>query len=310
MSLLFSTRFRYLAFCLSILWTTVAFAQEQLPSNFTTLAPYTDFAANQTVRQKHVIALPKSPYLLVYISKERTEDKDNWSMSPADGTVAKVFVYDSQQHQIDLPKTNHLNKILGADQFYNYKFCGGLGSFENWKVEGTKVVLQQSYAPASDGVECKTYLYYDGKIITATNSANPPSTTNTLGSEVGKERNKKNSEALQLLQNNKTAEAIKIWEELYQNIKQGSYAAEGKIDEYLNNLGFAYWKTKQYDKSEKILLECLQRFPNRHVLYINLGDLYRDMGKKAEAKKYYDKAVKSSLGRKQRKYAKSESKKL
>ncbi|MFY7787015.1 MAG: hypothetical protein ACOVQA_03990, partial [Thermoflexibacteraceae bacterium] len=202
MSLLFSTRFRYLAFCLSILWTTVAFAQEQLPSNFTTLAPYTDFAANQTVRQKHVIALPKSPYLLVYISKERTEDKDNWSMSPADGTVAKVFVYDSQQHQIDLPQTNHLNKILGADQFYNYKFCGGLGSFENWKVEGTKVVLQQSYAPASDGVECKTYLYYDGKIITATNSANPPGTTNTLGSEVGKERNKKNSEALQLLQNN------------------------------------------------------------------------------------------------------------
>ncbi len=310
MALLFSTHFRYVALFISLLWATTAFAQEQLPSNFTTLAPYIDFVANQKVQQKHVIALPKSHYLLVYVSKERTEDKDNWSMSPADGTVAKIFVYDTQQHQIDQNHTTHLNKVLGAEQFYNYQFCGGLGSFESWKVEGTKVALLQSYSPANDGVACKTYLYYDGKIITATNLANPPSTTNTLGSEVGKERNKKNAEALLLLQNNKATEAIKIWEELYQNIQQGSYAAEGKIDEYLNNLGFAYWKTKQYSKSEKILLECLQRFPNRHVLYINLGDLYRDMSKKAEAKKYYEKVATSSLSRKQKRYAKNQLKKL
>jgi lipopolysaccharide biosynthesis regulator YciM len=59
------------------------------------------------------------------------------------------------------------------------------------------------------------------------------------------------------------------------------------MDEILNNLGFAYYKIKDFRKSEKLLLECRKNFPNRAVVSLNLADLYRDDGQVSEAIKYY-----------------------
>jgi tetratricopeptide (TPR) repeat protein len=281
----------------------------ELPPNFSMLEPYKTFVAGKKTIKQMSIRLPQSDYLLIYIAIERTEDKAMWSVSPADGLVAKIFAYHSQKNTIDISATAHINKWLGADKYYQPNFCGGLGSLESWTIENNKVVLSQIYAPASEIIDCTDSIYYDGKNI-LTSKSPVIAATDGLAGMAGKERNKKNEEALKLLQNKKIAESIKIWKELYGYIKNGPYATEGKIDEYLNNLGFAYWKSKNYKESEKILLECKTRFPSRYVVYINLADLYRDTKNKAKAVEYYTKIKTTTLSDKQKKYAEEELKKL
>ncbi len=294
-----------LCFVLCNTWVVVA---QNLPANFANLPVYQVFTQNQKLLKQLQIRLPQSDFLLVYVSIERTTDKENWSISPADGIVAKLFAYHLKNQTIDTKQTDQLNKLLGADKFYFPNYCGGLGSFENWAVEGNKVALSQVYAPASEIIDCKNYIFFDGKNILVSNS--PAVATDGLAGMAGKERNQKNEQALKLLQTNKLSEAIKIWEELYGYIKNGNYATEGKIDEFMNNLGFAYWKAKRHKEAEKVLLECLTRFPSRHVLYINLGDLYRDMKNKEKAMTYYSKVKTSKLTDKQKKYAATEQTKL
>ncbi len=284
-----------------------------LPPEFVAAPSYKNFINGQKISKQAIIQLPQSIYGLVYISVLRIVDKDNWSVSPADGLVAKVFVYNQTTKQIDQKETDQLNRILGADKFYQPNFCGGLGSFENWAVEHKKVVLSQVYAPASEIIDCVTYIFFDGKNIIVSKSPNNNSTNSNnsgLAGMVGKERNQKNAQALQLLKEQKTTQAIRIWQELYGYIKNGPYSTEGNIDEYLNNLGFAYWKNKQYKEAEKVLLECQTRFPAREILLINLADLYRDMKNKPLAIQYYRQIKNSKLNATQKKYAETELKKL
>jgi tetratricopeptide (TPR) repeat protein len=299
----FGLIFLFLSLCSGL----VAMAQA-LPANFITNPLYQTFVNNQRLVKQLQLRLPQSDFLLLYTAIERTEDKEAWSISPADGTVAKIFAYHLKNQSIDAKQTESLNKQLGADRFYFPNFCGGLGSFENWQVETNKIVLTQVYAPASEIIDCKNYIYFDGKNILV--SKNLPNVSTGLAGNVAAERNQKNEQALKLLQSQKLNEAIKIWEELYGYIKNGSYATEGKIDEFMNNLGFAYWKAKRYKEAEKVLLECLTRFPKRHILFINLADLYRDMKNTKKAKEFYAKVKTSTLTDKQKKYATTESAKL
>jgi TolA-binding protein len=301
------TTFRFL-YCAIFLFIANFASSQNLPSNFASLPTYKNFVQSKKLLKHLQIQLPQSDFLLVYVAIERTEDKDSWSISPADSMVAKIFAYHQKTQTIDEKQTEILNKLLGADKFYFPNFCGGLGSFENWVIEGSKIVLAQVYAPASEIIDCKNYIFFDGKNILVSNSS--VVATNGLAGNVAEERNKKNEEALKLLQDKKQNEAIKVWEELYAYIKKGPYSTEGKIDEFMNNLGFVYWKAKKYKESEKVLLECLARFPKRHVLYINLADLYRDMKNKGKAREFYGKVKTSNLGAKQKKYAATERKKL
>jgi hypothetical protein len=300
----------FIYFCLSLSITFATIAQNVgLPPDLPVLAPYKTFVAGKKVIKQMAIRLPQSEFLLIYIGIERTEDKDMWSISPADATVAKIFVYHTQKHTIDVSATDHINKWLGADKFYQPNFCGGLGSLESWTVTNNKVVLSQTYAPASEIIDCTATIYFDGKNI-LTSKSPTVAATDGLAGIAAKERNQKNAEALKLLQAQKINEAIKIWQELYAYIKNGPYATEGKIDEFLNNLGFAYWKSKNYKEAEKILLECQTRFPTRYVVYVNLADVYRDMKNKKKAIEYYTKIKNSNLTDKQKKYAEAELKKL
>jgi tetratricopeptide (TPR) repeat protein len=301
------TLFRFLC-CAFFLFTANFASSQNLPSNLAALPAYKNFVQSKKLLKQLPIQLPQSDFLLVYVATERTEDKESWSISPADGIVAKIFAYHQKTQAIDDKQTETLNKVLGADKFYFPNFCGGLGSFENWAIEGNKVVLVQVYAPASEIIDCKTYIFFDGKNILVSNS--PVVATNGLAGNVAAERNKKNEQALKLLQEKKQNEAIKIWEELYGYIKKGPYSTEGKIDEFMNNLGFVYWKAKRHKESEKVLLECLAGFPKRHVLYINLADLYRDMKNNKKAREFYGKVKTSNLGDKQKKYAAAERIKL
>lgn len=298
----------YTFICLFIFKANLVAQNSNLPPDLPALPAYKSFVHLQKIRKQETITLPQSNYLLIYVSIERTDDQAAWSVASADGLVAKIFVYDKQKHSINLPETEQLNKVLGADKFYQPNFCGGLGSFETWNVEKNKVVLLQTYAPASEIIDCKVEIYFDGKNILTSKTAN--NATDGLAGMAGKERNQKNAEALKLLQNKKIPEAIKIWEELYGYIKNGSYATEGNIDEFMNNLGFAYWKIGKYPEAEKILLECAMRFPNRYAVYVNLADVYRDMKNKTQAITYYTKIMQLPTTAKQKEYAKAELKKL
>lgn len=280
-----------------------------LVTNLQGLASYKTFIAGKKVMKQTAIQLPQSSFLLVYVGIERTADKEMWSISPADGIVAKIFVYDNQKRNIETTKTEQLNKLLGADKFYQPNFCGGLGSFETWRVEKNKVILSQVYAPASEILDCSSEIYFDGKNILLSNTPNVVASDGLAGL-AGKERNQKNEKALKLLQAQKLSEAIKIWEELYGYINNGSYSTEGKIDEFMNNLGFAYWKSKRYAEAEKVLLVCQTRFPTRYTVYINLADVYRDMKNKQKAIEYYTKITKFPVTAKQKEYANGELKKL
>lgn len=283
-------------------------AQHVLPTGIENLENYRKFVQGQKILSHKAIQLPQSPYTLLYVSVERQVDKDNWSNSPADGIIATIFVYNNNSKVIDKNMTDLLNKLLGGDKYYQPNFCGGLGSFENWEIQHNKVVLSQVYAPASEIIDCVTYIFFDGKNIMT--SKNPVVSNEGMAGMAAKERNAKNTQALTLLQQKKIKEAIVIWKELYDYIKTGPYATEGKIDEFMNNLGFAYWKNKQYKEAEPVLLECYTRFPQREVLLINLGDLYRDMKNTKQATFYYQKIQTSKLSKQQKEYATKELKKL
>ncbi len=57
--------------------------------------------------------------------------------------------------------------------------------------------------------------------------------------------------------------------------------------EILNNLGFALWSHKEWSQAQAVLDDCLTLLTatghERNVLYLNRGDLLRDMGKGPEA---------------------------
>lgn len=305
----FKLNFRQLL--LSYYWLFISFslsAQNTLPIGIEEIDSYKKFVQGQKIIAKKTIQLPQSNYTLLYVSIERLVDKDNWSNSPADGIVATIFVYNNGSKTIEKTMTEQLNQLLGGDKYYQPNFCGGLGSFENWEIQHNKVVLSQVYAPASEIIDCVTYIFFDGKNIMT--SKNPVVSNEGMAGMTAKDRNAKNAQALVLLQQKKIKEAIVIWKELYGYVKNGPYATEGKIDEFMNNLGFAYWKNKQYKEAEAVLLECYTRFPQREVLLINLGDLYRDMNNIAKATTYYQKIQTSKLSKKQKDYATGELKKL
>lgn len=58
---------------------------------------------------------------------------------------------------------------------------------------------------------------------------------------------------------------------------------------FANNAGFAFYRLAQYDAAVKWLLQSISLDPKRAVAYLNLGDAYFALQKKAEAKDAYEK---------------------
>ncbi len=270
---------------------------------------YSSFIKGKKLLTARALNLPQSNYWLAFIVVERTEEQELWSPDKADRTSAKIFVYDMVNKAVNEKLTTAVNAQLGADKYYEPNFCGGLGSLEekDYKLVGNKITLIQYYAPATERSNCATeILFQNGQIV-----IQKLGTEDTgLEASTGKERNLLNQKALALLNAGKTQEAILIWEDLYGEWRHGAFPKAGNPQEMLNNLGFAYWKLKMYAEAEKILVECKKNFPQRKSVYVNLGDLYRDMKKKSEAIAHYQQFISLGVTDPQKNYATAEIRKL
>ncbi len=118
--------------------------------------------------------------------------------------------------------------------------------------------------------------------------------TEYIHSETG-ESKRKNEEALRLFKGGKTREAVKVWESAL-NLAiepRGHYTINVEL---LNNLGFAYYKLwrqdlKDYDslgKAKQFLRQASWVDEDRWVVYLNLGDLYRESGAHLSAIESYN----------------------
>jgi len=58
---------------------------------------------------------------------------------------------------------------------------------------------------------------------------------------------------------------------------------------FANNTGFAFYRMGQYDEAAKWFLQATAVDPKRAVAWLNLGDAYFNLQKKAEAKDAYGK---------------------
>lgn len=247
---------------------------------------YQSFTAGKNILYQKALLVPGSSYAIVLVAVRRTEDVANWSQDPADGIHARLFAYDLTGRMVDEAQTHMLNQQIGADKFYDPDYCGGLGSLtpDDFKADDKRLILTRFYAAGTMRSNCTDEIVYvGGKLYLQKSRA----VDTGLGAEVAKERIIMNQQALQLYQQGNLQGAIGIWEQLYGYWQNGPYATAGPMDEILNNLGFAYYKIKDFRKSEKLLLECRKNFPNRAVVNLNLADLYRDDGQVSEAIKYY-----------------------
>lgn len=286
---------------------------QQQPFHFGLLASDPTYINMVRGGKKQMLAkalnLPKTNYWLAFVVAERTEDQDLWSPDKADRTVGKIFVYNALNKLIEPTLTVYVNAQLGADKYYEPNFCGGLGSLEekDYKIIGDKIVLTQFYAPATERSNCATEIVFrNGQIVVQKLRIEDTS----LETTTGKERKLLNQKALDLLKAGKTNDAILIWEDLYGEWLHGAFPRAGNPDEVLNNLGFAYWKLKMYAEAEKILLECKKNFPQRKAVYVNLGDLYRDMKRKKDAILHYEQFIALGVTQQQQYYASGEIKRL
>jgi tetratricopeptide (TPR) repeat protein len=248
---------------------------------------YQHFTTGKNILYQKALIVPHSPFMIVLVAVRRTEDVANWSQDPADGIHARLFAYDLINRRIDEEQSDMLNQQIGADKFYDPDYCGGLGSLnpDDFKVDNKRLIMRRFYAAGTIRSNCSDEIVYsNGKLFIQKERV----VDTGLGAEVGKERMAANQQALQLYQQGNILGAIAIWEQLYGYWQNGPYATAGPMHEILNNLGFAYYKIKDFRKSEKILLECKKAFPDRAIVSLNLADLYRDDGQVSEAIKYYE----------------------
>lgn len=252
-------------------------------NNFPT---YQNFVAGKNILHQKALQVPNSPFVIVLVAVRRTEDVANWSQDPADGIHARLFAYNLTGGEIDEAQSDMLNRQIGADKFYDPDYCGGLGSLtpNNFTADDNRLILTRFYAAGTMRSNCTDVIVYNnGKLF-----LQKERTVDTgLGAEVAKERVAMNAQALQLYREGNIRGAINIWEQLYSFRQNGPFATAGPMDEILNNLGFAYYKIKDFRKAEQILLECKRDFPDRAIVNLNLADLYRDDGQLSEAVKYY-----------------------
>jgi tetratricopeptide (TPR) repeat protein len=278
-------------------------------ADFSHQPSYRNFIGTKKLLIAKALHLPASPYWLVLIAVQRTEDSELWSMDKADQTEAKLFVYEQESKRIDEKLTESVNTKLGGSRYYEPLYCGGLGSLaeKDFKIVGNKISLTQFYAPATERSNCASEIFFSkGEIVVQKLGTEDTS----LEAMTAKERTLANQKALALLHAGKIHEAILIWEDLYGGWKYGIFPKAGAFDEILNNLGFAYWKLNMYPEAEKLLLECKKNFPQRKSVYLNLADLYRDMKKKNEAISYYQQFINMGVTAQQKNYASEEIKKL
>jgi tetratricopeptide (TPR) repeat protein len=303
--------YHIIIFLLIHCFTTLHAQQKQAFSfgQIATQSSYSNFIKGRKVLEAKALNLPNSPYWLVLVALERTEDQELWSMDKADRTQAKIFVYEQVKKQIDEKLTEELNGKLGWDRYYDPLFCGGLGSLSanDFKIVASKITLTQFYAPATERSNCALEIVFKNNQIIVQKLGTEDTSLETI---TAKERVIANQKALELLNKGKTNEAILIWEDLYGYWLHGPFPKAGKVEEVLNNLGFAYWKLKMYPEAEKILLECKKNYPQRKSVYVNLGDLYRDLKRKNEAILYYQQFINMGVSEQQKNYANAEIKKL
>lgn len=247
---------------------------------------YQNFTAGKNILYQKALQVPQSPFAVVLVAVRRTEDVANWSQDPADGIQARLFAYRLSDGMIDEAQSEMLNAQIGADKFYDPDYCGGLGSLkpEDFKADEQRLILTRFYSPGTMRANCgDEIVYLNGKLYLQKQRA----VDTGLAAEIAKERLAMNRQALLLYQQGNIREAIAVWEQLYDIWQNGPYATAGPMDEVLNNLGFAYYKIKDFGKAERLLLACKQNFPDRALVNLNLADLYRDEGQISEAVKYY-----------------------
>lgn len=247
---------------------------------------YQNFVVKKTILYQKVLQVPQSPFAVVLVAVRRTDDVANWSQDPADGIHARLFVYDLTANQIDSLQSETLNYQIGAEKFYNPDYCGGLGSLrpDDFQADDRRIILRRFYAPGTMRANCSDEIVFlNGKLYLQKERV----VDTGLGAEVAKQRAAMNQQALLLYQQGDLQGAIHIWEQLYDAWQNGPYATAGPMDEVLNNLGFAYYKQKDFRRAEQLFLACKQNFPNRAIVQLNLADLYRDDGQISEAIKYY-----------------------
>ncbi|WP_448520279.1 tetratricopeptide repeat protein [Rhodoflexus sp.] len=248
---------------------------------------YQNFVTGKNILHQKALLVPNSPFALVLVAIRRTEDVANWSQDPADGIHARLFAYDLTNKRIDEAQSEMLNRQMGSDKFYEPDYCGGLGSLapDDFKADGQRIVITRFYAAGTARSNCTDEIIYsNGQLFLQKERA----IDTGLGAEVAKERIAMNQQALQRYQQGDIQGAISIWEQLFSYWQNGPFATAGPMDEVMNNLGFAYYKIKDFRKAEQLLLECKKNFPNRSIINLNLADLYRDDGQISEAIKYYE----------------------
>lgn len=268
-------------FGLFLYWTAVA-----QPAELSTQPAYQEFTAGKKILYQKALAVPGSPFGILLVAVRRTEDVANWSQDPADGIHARLFAYRLADGQIDSQQTELLNQQVGAEKFYDFDHCGGLGSLrpENFAAQDNKLLLTRYYAAGTVRANCSDEIvFFNGKLL-----LQKQRTVDTgISAMVAQARKELHLKALQLYQQGNLEAALQIWEQLYSYWQYGPHATAGPVEEVLNNLGFVYYKLGNFSKAEELLLECRKNFPEKSIVVLNLADLYRDSGQLTEASKYY-----------------------
>jgi hypothetical protein len=270
---------------------------------------YLQFIRNRSVIFHKTLQLPASPFqlMLVMVHRDRS-DSHLWSPDEADSREGRIFVL--RHGQTDPELTEKLNQQLGARRFYEPDFCGGLGSLQaaDFSIQGNAIRVKQFYAPGTARSNCTSLIIAKGSQLEVQKGESGQS---GLAAEAGRQRNAMHQKALQWMQEQKYKEAAYLWEELYYYWRYGPYAAEGPAEEVLYHLALVYMRLQLYPAAEKILLESRRAFPANSRSELLLADLYRDIGRKAEAIRLYTSyAAKSNLTPAQRNYALGEIRKL
>jgi hypothetical protein len=279
-------------------------ARDELPANLAAQPAYQAFVKQRSIQAQKALRLPNSPYLFILVQLTRLADAGLWSPDPADGIDAQLFVYHLFSKQIDPTLTQQFNTALGATKHYDPDFCGGLGSLApaDFVVSGDRLRLTQFYAPGTERSNCQVEIGLRNGLPVLFKPGTSLAST-SLATEVAKERARQNAEAVRLFQLKRTTEAVYLWEELYGHWLNGPYATAGPYDEILNNLGFAYHQLKLYKQAETVLRQCQRSFPQRKIVYLNIADLYRDMGNRAAARHFYRQFAQLGVSEAQKKYA-------
>ncbi len=242
-------------------------------ATFHASSAFVEFAGPARPAQLMAATLPGSGLLLVYVQSggRYVDERD-----PGAGFEAKVFVHDPSRGAIDAGRTVELGDGLSGPT----ASCGGLGTVSALRATDAAVTVEQFYVPGGAHLNCSTLVRWDArrKLFDVRPLGPVVDTASAAFDREREDLGELDAGALALWKAGRRSEAIASWRSALQDGRR--LLDEGEI---CNNLGFAYWAIGDHASAERVLLECEQQFPERPAIQLNLGDVYRDSGRKAEA---------------------------